>query len=138
MGLLIGQLAEEAGVSVETVRYYERQGLLERPKRTNSKFRRYDSDSVAKLRFIRRAKELGFSLKDILTLLSLRIDPSSTRADVKAKTIAKIAEIEGRIRDLSKMKETLESLVHACSGHGKVEGCPIITAMDHEKPKRDS
>ena len=138
MGLLIGQLAEEAGVSVETVRYYERQGLLERPKRTNSKFRRYELDSVAKLRFIRRAKELGFTLKDIMTLLSLRIDPSSTRWDVKAKTIAKIGEIEGRIRDLSKMKETLESLVHACSGHGKVDGCPIIAAMDHEKPKQDS
>ena len=138
MGLLIGQLAEEAGVSVETVRYYERQGLLERPKRTNSKFRRYDSDSVARLRFIRRAKELGFTLKDIKTLLSLRIDPSSTRAEVKAKTIEKITEIVGRIRDLMKMKETLESLVHACSGRGKVEGCPIITAMDHEKSKRDS
>jgi MerR family mercuric resistance operon transcriptional regulator len=128
--LTIGQVARQAGIGVETVRFYERQGLLEEPTRKASGYREYTEDVVRRLRFIRRAKELGFSLKEVRELLTLRLDPDATAADVKRRAEAKLADIEARIRDLRRMKEALVELAAACSGHGPASECPILGALD--------
>src|SRR4051812_35457550 len=96
-GLTVGQVAGRAGVGVETVRFYEREGLLERPSRLPSGYRQYDAGVVARLRFIRRAKELGFTLNEIGELLSLRLDPDTTAADVRRRAEGKLADIEAKI-----------------------------------------
>src|SRR5215468_10396737 len=92
--LTIGQVARQVGVGVETVRFYERQGLLEQPARRESGYRQYAEDVVARLRFIRRAKELGFSLKEVAELIALDADPATSCGDVKQRAEAKIADIE--------------------------------------------
>jgi len=127
--LKIGEVAKQAGVGVETVRFYERKGLLHEPQRRASGYRQYDEEAVAVLRFIRRAKELGFTLKEIKTLLNLRLDDSATRADVRDEARAKVADIEARIADLQRMKESLLKLIRKCSGHGATKGCPILDAL---------
>ena len=132
--LKIGQVARLAGVGVETVRFYERQGLVEEPARRASGYRLYEEEVVARLRFIRRAKELGFSLREIGTLLNLRLDPDATRADVKRQVEAKVADIEVRIRDLERMREVLLGLAGACHGTGALDGCPILAALDQAPP----
>src|SRR5574340_1048371 len=103
--LTIGLVTRRAGVGVETVRFYERQGLIEEPPRRPSGYREYDDEVVSRLGFIRRAKELGFTLKQIKELLSLRRDPSTPAADVKRRAAAKIADIETKIRTLQRMRE---------------------------------
>lgn len=128
--LTIGQVARQAGVGVETVRFYERKGLLNEPARRPSGYRQYEEDVVARLRFIRRAKELGFTLNEIKELLSLRLDPSTSCADVKSRAQAKIADIEERIRTLQRMKKALADLTKACSGRGPISECPILDALD--------
>jgi Hg(II)-responsive transcriptional regulator len=134
--LTIGQVARRTGVGVETVRFYERQGLLEEPAREASGYRQYPEDAVARLRFIRRAKELGFTLREIKDLLALRLDPGATRADVRKRAEAKIADIEARVRDLQRMREALLRLTAACAGHGPVSGCPILEALN--RPGEDN
>lgn len=133
--LTIGQLARKAGVGVETVRFYERRGLLEEPDRKQSGYRQYGEDEVARLRFIRRAKELGFSLKEIAELMGLRHDPSATRSDVRERVRSKVEDIEAKLRDLLRIKEVLLSLSDACHGDGPAEDCPILRAID--EPSRD-
>lgn len=130
--LTIGQVAQKAGVGVETVRFYERQGLLEEPARKESGYRQYPEDVVARLRFIRRAKELGFSLKEIKELLALRVDPATTCREVKEQAQAKIADIEGKIRSLLRMKEALVELSRVCRGRGPTSECPILDALEKE------
>jgi MerR family transcriptional regulator, copper efflux regulator len=132
--LTIGKVARLAGVGVETIRFYEQEGLLEIPPRRESGYRQYPEDVVSKLRFIRRAKELGFSLKEIRELLSLRLDSTATCQDVRQRAIAKIAGIEEKIRTLGKMKEALQELTSACLGRGPVSGCPILKAMEDDEP----
>lgn len=132
--LSIGQVARQGGVGVETVRFYERQGLLEEPERRESGYRQYTAEAVARLRFIRRAKELGFSLKEIRGLLGLRVERGATRADVRRRTAARIADIEAKIRDLCRMREALEKLAATCRGHGPATGCPILDALDGLAP----
>ncbi len=127
--LSIGQVAKEAGIGVETVRFYERQGLLEAPKRRASGYRQYDIEALPVLRFIRRAKELGFTLKEIKGLLSLRLDSSATRADVREQAQAKVADIESKIGDLQRMREALLMLIKKCHGRGSLVGCPILGAL---------
>ena len=131
--LTIGNVARLAGVGVETVRFYEREGLLAEPERRQSGYRQYGDEVVQRLRFIRRAKELGFSLAEIRDLLSLRDDPQATAGDVRGRAEAKIAEIEAKVRDLQRMKKALLTLTDACSGHGPVGTCPIIEALDRGK-----
>lgn len=133
--LTIGQVARSAGVGVETVRYYERSGLLEEPSRKPSGYRQYDVMAVLRLRFIKRAKELGFTLKEIKELLSLRLEPSSSCADVKSKAAGKIAEIETKIRTLQQMKKALVKLTGACDQKAETVECPILDALDGHKPK---
>ncbi|TET43841.1 heavy metal-responsive transcriptional regulator [candidate division TA06 bacterium] len=130
--LTIGQLAKRAHVNIETVRYYERRGLMPEPTRRESGYRQYSQDDVARLQFIKRAKELGFSLEEISELFSLRVDPHTTCGDVKMHAEAKIADIEERIKTLQKMKKALVKLAVTCTGRGPVTECPILEALDSE------
>lgn len=132
MALTIGELARTAGVGRETVRFYERRGLIEDPPRTPSGYRVYPSTAVARLRFIHRAKELGFSLREIGELLSLRVDPATTCAEVRHLGEEKISDIEQRIRDLEKMKKALATLVSSCAGRGPTSECPLLEALASE------
>lgn len=129
----IGQVAGRAGVGVETVRFYEREGLISQPTRRASGYRQYGEETVARLRFIRRAKELGFTLKEIAELLSLRLDPATTCADVKSRAAAKTQDIEARIETLQRMKRAMVKLTQACSGRGSSSECSILEALDHEE-----
>ena len=128
--LTIGQLARNGGVGVETVRFYERKGLLAEPDRRPSGYRQYNEDVVDRLRFIKRAKELGFTLSEIKELLSLRLDPTTTCADVKSRTEEKITDIEAKIRTLQRMKRALVKVTKACSGSGGTSECPILEALE--------
>lgn len=130
MQLSIGELAKQAGVGVETVRYYERRGLLAEPDRRASGYRQYESEAVAILRFIRRAKELGFTLKEIQSLLELRRSSSATRADVRRNAQAKLVDIETKIRDLERIRRALADLTKTCHGDGAAAECPILLALN--------
>lgn len=133
--LTISRLARQSGVNLETVRYYERQGLLPKPPRTASGYRLFPSESVRRLRFIKRAQQLGFSLNEIRELLSLRMRPGTKRADIRARAEAKIADIEEKIRALDAMKKTLRTLAEKCDGCGPLTDCPILESLDEEAPE---
>ena len=128
--LTIGRLAQRAGVGVETIRFYEREGLLAPAQRRASGYRQYSDESVAVLRFIRRAKELGFTLKEIKSLLALRLDQTATRPQVRRAAAAKLADIESRIADLQRMHAALARLIDQCHGTGALHGCPILEALE--------
>ncbi len=132
-GLTIGKLAKRARVSIDTVRFYERQGLIAPPPRTESNYRLYPEAEVRRLRFIKRAKALGFSLNEIKELLALSNNPGATKADVKQLTEAKIEDIRQKITDLTRILEALEHLAGRCDGHGPVSDCPILKAMDSDE-----
>jgi len=129
-GFTIGQLAKKVGVNIETVRFYERKGLLPPPKRRESGYRVYGEEDVRRLQFIRHAKELGFSLKEIQELLELRVDPNTTCDDVRRKAEQKIADIERRIQELQRVRKALQSLAAACIGHGPEGDCPFLEALE--------
>jgi MerR family mercuric resistance operon transcriptional regulator len=128
--LTIGKVARLAGVGVETIRFYEREGLIEEPPRRASGYRQYPEETVARIRFIKRAKELGFSLKEIKELLELRIDPETTCEDIRRRASAKISDIKEKIATLQKMKAALEKLTAACRGRGPISECPILEALE--------
>lgn len=139
--LSIGAVARQAKVGIETIRYYERQGLLPQPSRRRSGYREYDQQAVRRLRFIRRAKELGFTLKEIKSLFALQVDANATRADVRKQAEQKIAVIEEKIRDLEQMRQSLSRLVNTCHGDGIASECPILEALDRSEDadsKKDS
>ena len=125
----IGQLATQAGVAIDTVRYYERQGLLPPPQRRASGYRQYDTQDIARLRFIRRAKDLGFSLQEILDLLQLSGHSQADRAEVRALAQQRLADIERKLHELEAMRATLAQVVGQCSGQGSLAGCPIIDTL---------
>lgn len=129
MRLRTGEVAKRAGVNVETLRFYEREGILPEPPRRASGYREYPPDTVELIRFIKRSQELGFSLKEVKELLSLRKVPR--RASKKATTLvdAKLAEIDLKLRDLQSMREALESLRCACASNGSSSACPIIESL---------
>ncbi len=129
-GLTISKAARHAGVGVETIRFYERKELIPRPPRPVSGYRQYPTQTVSRISFIKRAKKLGFTLKEIKDLLELRIDPSRTCEDVRRRAEAKISDIEEKIRSLQKMKKALAKLKGACSGRGPVSECPILEALE--------
>jgi MerR family transcriptional regulator, copper efflux regulator len=129
----IGQVATQAGLGIDTIRYYERRGLVPAPPRTDGGYRIYPAGTVARLRFIRRAKELGFSLKEIKELLDLRLDPAATCAEIKNQTETKIAQIEAKIADFQRMRQVLANLVNACRGRGPVDECPILEAIGKQE-----
>jgi MerR family mercuric resistance operon transcriptional regulator len=128
--MTIGQVAKHAGVGVETVRFYERSGLLEAPVRRASGYRQYSQDVIRRIQFIKRAKDLGFSLKEIKELLALRVDPETTCSEVKARAEAKITDIDTKLRDLQRMQTALVQLAAACSGQGPTSRCPILDALE--------
>lgn len=132
----IGQVARQSGVGVETVRFYEREGLIPQPHRPESGFRRYPQDAVSRIRFIQKSKALGFSLREIKELLALRVDSATTCGVVKKRAEAKIDDIDGKIRHLQEMKRALAKLTAACRGKGPTGECPILEAL--EKPDRTS
>ena len=131
----IGQVAKTAGVGIDAVRFYEREGLLAKPSRRLSGYREYSPDVVVHLRFIRRAKELGFTLKEIRELLSLRMDSDTTCSDIRRRAEAKLDDVENKIRDLRRMKKALEELKGACKGRGPASDCPILEYLEKEELK---
>ena len=132
--LTIGRLARQAGVGIDTVRFYERARLLPKPVRTASGYRTYGAADVERLRFIRRAKALGFSLDDIAELLALGAAKGS-RAAVKALAGKRLRDLEAKIAELTVMRDTLAHYAHRCSGSGPLAGCPIVEAvLAHEPP----
>lgn len=134
--MTIGQVARKAGIGVETVRFYEREGLLEEPERRASGYRQYGEEAVRRLRFIRRAKELGFTLREIVELLALRHDPRATRTDVRERVKAKVEDIEAKVRDLQRIRGVLISLGETCQGHGSATDCPILEAIDRDDEEK--
>lgn len=125
----IGELAEQADVNVQTVRYYERRGLLPEPDRTRSGYRSYDDHDLLRLRFILRAKGLGFTLSEVDELLALRVDPRRTADDVRERALEKIADTDAKIRDLEAIRAALERLVDVCDAHGSPEECALMHAI---------
>lgn len=130
--LTIGKLAEQAQVNIQTIRYYERRGLLRDPERTASNYRVYGADTLRRVRFIKRAQDLGFTLNEIRELLELRASPRSCCEDVRARSEAKIRDIDEKVRTLEAMRKALAKLVRACSGRGPVTECPILESLEDE------
>jgi MerR family mercuric resistance operon transcriptional regulator len=132
--MTIGTLAKVAGVGVETIRFYESKGLIERPSyKPGSGYRKYDPVNITKLTFILRAKNLGFSLKEIKDLLNLRAGSKAKCASVKSKAEAKIEEVLSKISDLIAIRTVLEKLVLTCSAEIPSSICPIIEALEQDK-----
>ncbi len=130
--LTIGRLARVGGINLETIRYYEREGLLPRPPRTRAGYRVFPTDAARRLRFIKRAQGLGFSLKEIRELLTLRVKPGTKRDQIQARAEAKIVDIDQKIETLTAMKRALSQLTTQCSGCGPIAECPILESLDHE------
>lgn len=128
--ITIGNVAKQAGIGIETIRFYERTGLLDEPPRNSSGYRQYQPETIVKLRFIKKAKQLGFTLKEIEELMALRHKHDARCSDIKAQANEKISNIEERIRDLSKMKEALLALTCQCNDNEPVSECPILTALE--------
>jgi MerR family mercuric resistance operon transcriptional regulator len=128
MGLKVGEVASGAGVNLQTVRFYEREGLLPAPPRLTSGYRMFPGSAVLRVRFIKRAQELGFSLAEIRDLLS--ISGKGGVQQVRARTKVKIADINEKIRTLEVMKDALAELADRCPGCGPLSECPILDALD--------
>ena len=127
--LSIGKVARGSGVAIDTIRFYEREGLLPEPMRRASGYRTYDSSAVQRLRFIRRAKNLGFSLDEIRELLALSQDREHGVEAVKQRATARLADLDRRVREINRIRRGLRELVDACPGHGAPEQCPILRAL---------
>ncbi len=127
--LTIGELALRAGVGVETIRFYERKGLIAQPARPAAGFRAYPQDAVARLGFVHEAKQLGFTLKEIRDLLRLRDNPQTDAAAVRGRAAAKVAQIEDRINQFQRMRATLRHLLSQCPGSGELTECSIVEAL---------
>ena len=131
--LTIGRLAKEAGVNIDTIRYYERSGLLPVPERRPSGYREYAKADVRRLRFILRAKDLGFTLAEIGELLAL--SAGRDVRGVKRSAEERLAQVEHKIEELRRVRRGLKTLIEACPGHGDLESCPIIAALNEEGKK---
>lgn len=129
----IGQIAKRAGVPIDTVRYYERHGLLRSPARQASGYRLYEEQDIERLRFIRRAKSLGFTLNEIQELLALSGRREQDMAGLKAAAQEKLADVEHRLAELTRIRDGLQTLVASCPGHGELDRCPILAALANEE-----
>ena len=130
--ITIGTAARQAGVGVETIRFYERRGLVRQPgKPAASGARHYPPETVARIRFIRQAQQLGFSLRQIADLLALRAAPDADSAEVRIAAQARLAEIERKMAQLREMRAALRTLLAACPGGGGLEACSIMDALTH-------
>ena len=126
----IGQLARETHVNVETVRFYERQGLIQQPPRRESGYRQYTENEASRIKFIRRAKDLGFTLKEIKELLSLKTDSENSCDQVRRSAEEKINEIDEKISSLREIRTALVSLSQSCETRMDNQDCPIIEALE--------
>ena len=131
--LKIGQVAKKTQVNIETIRFYERKRLITPIDRMESGYRIFSEETVRRILFIKRAKDLGFTLKEILELLSLRVKPSTKCGDIKKKAGKKILAIEGKIALLSRMNQSLVKLTKACQISKPTSQCPILEALDREE-----
>jgi MerR family transcriptional regulator, copper efflux regulator len=131
--LTIGKLAKQANVHVETVRFYERRGLIPRPRRTVANYRLYSPENLRQIKFIKQAQGLGFSLKEIKRLLALRATPRARCADVRAYASQKIEAIDAKIGSLARMRKALQNLLDECSGKGPATECPILESLESEQ-----
>lgn len=128
--MTIGQLAEAAGVATDTVRYYERRGLLAEPRRTSGGYRDYDADALRRLRALRRAQALGFTLDEAADLLALSRDRHADAEAVRQRTVEKIADLDARIADLERTRTALVELAGACHGPDTARAdCPVLLAL---------
>ncbi len=132
----IGEVAKAAGVGIDAVRFYERERLLPEPARRPSGYREYSSDAVMDLRFIKRAKELGFSLKEISELLSIESEPASTAGDIKRLAEEKLADLDDKIRSLQRMKRALRKVAESCPGSGPTSDCSILQSLTNDGRNR--
>jgi MerR family copper efflux transcriptional regulator len=128
--LTIGALARRAGVGVETVRFYERRGLVRRPARPREGYRSYPQEAVRRIRFIRNAQALGFTLQEVKDLLALRVTAGTSCAAVRSRASAKVADIQRRLSDLDRIRTALEKLIAVCPGRGALADCTILEALD--------
>lgn len=128
--LTIGQVAKRAGIGVEAVRFYERRGLIDRPHKPATGFRRYPPEVVARIEFIRRASAAGFTLRDVGELLALRARPAAPCAGVRSRAVSKVADIDRRLDELQRIRSALVTLVEACKGDCAIAACSILTALD--------
>lgn len=126
------QVAERAGIGVEALRFYQRKGLVPEPPRSRNGYRRFPPETVRRIRFIRRAQEIGFSLRETGELLTLRVDPDVDCADVRRRALAKLGEVEDKIRDLERVRATLSELAEACARRRASSDCPILEALEPE------
>jgi MerR family mercuric resistance operon transcriptional regulator len=126
MQLTIGQLAKKAGINVETVRYYERRGLIRRPRKPDSGYRKYDAAILQQLQFIRRAKRIGFKLDEIESLLLLSDSPCE---DIQSLAQLKLEQVRTRLNDLQRLEAVLEQLIRQCSQRPNKTHCPIIQSL---------
>lgn len=134
--LTIGRAARAAGVNVETIRFYERRGLIPQPPKPRDEYRLCAPETVQRLRFIRKAQEIGFSLRDIDELLSLRAHPETDCADVRERAAAKIADVDRKIAELSRVRAALQQVVASCPGRGALSACTILEALQSSEPQR--
>lgn len=130
----IGELARRCDVAIDTIRFYERQGLLPAPERLASGYRHYRIPDIARLRFVRRAKVLGFTLDEIRELLALSDHRQDDMRDLKAAATAKLVDIDSRLAELARIRDGLHTLIEACPGHGALEQCPILNALVSDEP----
>jgi Hg(II)-responsive transcriptional regulator len=126
----IGEVAKCSGVGIETIRYYEREGLLAAPKRQPSGYRQYDESVIARLQFVRRTKELGFTLAEIKELLSLWFNVSTKCVHIRQRAKQKIDDIDEKLRSLQKMKRSLKKIVAECETRSSVKACPLLVGLD--------
>jgi len=132
--MTIGHAARAAGVGVETIRFYERKGLIERPPKPQRGFRIYTPDVVERVRFIREAQRLGFSLGQASELLNLQADPAANSREVRDKAVAKLEEVESKITRLERIHAALKALIADCPGSGPLGHCSIIGALIGREP----
>lgn len=128
----VGEIAKKVGVNVETIRYYEKIALMPKPKRKESRYRVYDENDLKRLLFIKKAKELGFTLKEIKELLELKIESTATCGDIKHLAEQKIKYVDEKIHDLKNIRKVLVKLVNQCvSEQVSSDDCPILEAIEH-------
>mgnify|MGYP001277177100 FL=1 len=136
LGLTIGQFAKMAGVHVQTVRYYERRNLLQPTARKASGYRMYGDDALRRLRFIKNAQALGFTLREVNELLNLRVSSVSRCGTMQVKAQAKLRQVEAKTRDLLALSRALKRLIRSCLAGQPTEHCPILQSLDEETTSR--
>ncbi len=134
-GLTIGRVAKAVGVNIQTIRYYERLGLLNPRARRPSGYRLYGEEEIRRLHFIKNAQALGFTLREVNELLNLRIRSSAQCGDVQRKAQEKLAQVERKVQDLQALARSLRSLIWACQDGQPTDHCPILQCLEENKER---